>query len=197
MLAQSVTESALRRRAPEEKRALICAAARYLFAEFGFAATSTLQIAKRAGVSEGILFHHFGSKKGLFVCLLEDYARGAAEATMPSDATQLTEESIVRGAFDFADSNPMFYRLLIKAGAELIELQDTAQNELLVAVIEEKLKQGMAVGQIRQGDAAIMAQLQFAVVDAAYRSWHESQENNRREDYIQEAVACMKAMLAP
>ena len=40
-------------------------AARAVFIEKGFSAT-TAEVAERAGVSEGILFHRFGSKAGLF-----------------------------------------------------------------------------------------------------------------------------------
>ena len=49
-----------RRRAPDEKCARIKAAARELFASQGYEETPTAQVAQRAGVSEGILFHHFG-----------------------------------------------------------------------------------------------------------------------------------------
>lgn len=185
------------RRAPEQKRELLLCAARELFAEHGFDETSTLRIANRAGVSEGILFHHFGSKKGLFVRLAEDYARAASAATMPADPAQMTEETIVRSAFDFAESNPALYRMLMKAGPELAELGVTAQSDILVRAIQENLERGMAHGQIRRGNAEVMAQLQFAVVDAAYKAWRNQGDPARKEDYIVEAINCMKAMLAP
>jgi AcrR family transcriptional regulator len=40
--------------------------AQKLFTEHGFAGVSTHAISKAAGVTDGALFHHFGSKKGLF-----------------------------------------------------------------------------------------------------------------------------------
>ncbi|WP_020577724.1 TetR/AcrR family transcriptional regulator [Actinopolymorpha alba] len=46
-------------------RARLRIAAQKLFAERGFAATSTRAIAEEAGVSHALLRHHFGSKKGL------------------------------------------------------------------------------------------------------------------------------------
>ena len=186
-----------RRRAPEQKQELLLSAARELFADQGFNQTSTLQIAKRAGVSEGILFHHFGSKKGLFVRLAEDYARAASVATMPADPTRMTEETVVRGAFDFAESNPALYRMLMKGGSELAELGLTAQSDIIVRAIQENLERGMKRGQVRRGDAGVMAQLQFAVVDAAYKAWRIKGDPARKEDYIVEAINCMKAMLAP
>jgi AcrR family transcriptional regulator len=41
-----------------------------LFSERGYAGTSTKQIAAAAGVTEGLVFHHFGSKEALLVELL-------------------------------------------------------------------------------------------------------------------------------
>jgi AcrR family transcriptional regulator len=46
-------------------RAHICGVALRLFAERGYSATSTRRIAEEAGVSEGLIFHHFGTKKDL------------------------------------------------------------------------------------------------------------------------------------
>jgi AcrR family transcriptional regulator len=43
----------------------ILAAARSLFRERGYAATSTRQIAKRAGLRQPSLFHHFASKEAI------------------------------------------------------------------------------------------------------------------------------------
>jgi AcrR family transcriptional regulator len=47
-------------------RQLLLDAARDLFAERGFKGTSTRDIADRAGVSEVMIFRHFGSKANLF-----------------------------------------------------------------------------------------------------------------------------------
>src|SRR2546421_2503555 len=46
-------------------RAALLAAARGLFAEKGFAATSRDEIAERAGVTRGALYHHFESKEAV------------------------------------------------------------------------------------------------------------------------------------
>lgn len=47
-------------------RELLLAAASELFGERGYAGTSTRDIAERAGVTEPMLFRHFGSKSNLF-----------------------------------------------------------------------------------------------------------------------------------
>ena len=53
-------------------RAALLAAARELFAANGFTATGREQIAERAGVTRGALYHHFGSKEQLFRAVVEE-----------------------------------------------------------------------------------------------------------------------------
>lgn len=55
-----------------DKKENILSAALELFANDGYNATSTSKIAKQAGVSEGLIFRHFDSKKGLLQAIVED-----------------------------------------------------------------------------------------------------------------------------
>lgn len=54
----------------ETQRQLV-AAARRLFAERGFAATSTPEIVAAAGVTRGALYHHYADKTALFRAVVE------------------------------------------------------------------------------------------------------------------------------
>ena len=91
-----------RTRDPEAKRARVMRAARELFAERGYTAATTAGVARRAGVSEGIVFHHFGSKEGLLTAVAGEYGRGLAEAMFAGDkherATFEGRYSRVKGA---------------------------------------------------------------------------------------------------
>jgi len=55
----------------EATRGRLIATARRLFAEKGFAATSTEEILSEAAVSRGALYHHFASKTDLFQATFE------------------------------------------------------------------------------------------------------------------------------
>jgi AcrR family transcriptional regulator len=55
----------------EATRGRLITTARRLFAEHGFAATSTEQILSEAAVSRGALYHHFPSKTDLFQATFE------------------------------------------------------------------------------------------------------------------------------
>lgn len=54
-----------------EKQETILSVALELFATEGFNAVSTSAIAKKAGVSEGLIFRHFGNKDGLLEAILK------------------------------------------------------------------------------------------------------------------------------
>lgn len=56
---------------PEDKRRSILSASLAEFAEYGYTGASTNRIVKAAGISKGLLFHYFGSKKGLFLFVLD------------------------------------------------------------------------------------------------------------------------------
>jgi AcrR family transcriptional regulator len=61
-----------RERGKQEKRARIKAAARALFAEKGFAATTTQEIAERADIGTGTLFLYAQSKEEILVLVFRD-----------------------------------------------------------------------------------------------------------------------------
>ncbi|PKQ37869.1 MAG: hypothetical protein CVT59_04575 [Actinobacteria bacterium HGW-Actinobacteria-1] len=52
---------------PEQSKAAILEAARTLFAQRGFSAVSVRDVAEAAGVTHGLVHHHFGSKNDLAI----------------------------------------------------------------------------------------------------------------------------------
>ncbi len=59
-----------------ERRVAIVEAAKPLFAQHGFAGTTTRQIAQAAGVSEALVFQHFPSKAALYREILDQGCEG-------------------------------------------------------------------------------------------------------------------------
>src|SRR5436309_8068202 len=78
----------------EETREALIVEARTLFAQRGFAAVGTEEIARAARMTRGALYHHFESKEDLFRAvyeevereLVENIATGAMAATDPLEA---------------------------------------------------------------------------------------------------------------
>jgi len=84
-----------------DKQENILNAALELFANEGYAATATSMIAKKAGVSEGLIFRHFGSKQGLLDALMKE-----AEARLGKIYTPILEEPDPRKAIRKAIEMP-------------------------------------------------------------------------------------------
>lgn len=63
-------EKGRRRRDPEASQAAILEAARQVFTERGYARGTIREIAKRAGVTHGLVMRHFGSKERLLIAAL-------------------------------------------------------------------------------------------------------------------------------
>ena len=56
-----------------EKKNKIIEAGYELFSEVGYYGTNTAEIAKRAGVSTGIVYGYFQDKRDILICVLEIY----------------------------------------------------------------------------------------------------------------------------
>lgn len=184
-----------RRRAPEEKRKLILAAARKLFSKKGFEETFVGDIAKQAGVSEGIVFHHFGSKRDLFGCLAEEYGREAAETSLGIDTEELDLEGAARRAFDFADQEPLLYRMFVEGEPAFDDPQFIIARTRMIGAFHQFIEHHMNEKRIRPGNPKIMAELQLAMIIGAYRSYRQSGDPTLREEYLQEAARCLKLSL--
>lgn len=62
-------------RTPSTARESLVAAARELFTQQGYEATSVVEITQRAGISVGSLYYHFGGKAEIFLAMHDDYRR--------------------------------------------------------------------------------------------------------------------------
>lgn len=76
----------------EVTRTALVAAARALFTERGYAATSTTEIVERAGVTRGALYHHFPAKDDLFRAVFEQ---------LEAEVTEHVAEEALAGADPF------------------------------------------------------------------------------------------------
>ena len=76
-----------------EKQENIVNSALRLFATQGYTSTSTSKVAKEAGVSEGLIFRHFGNKEGLLNAIMamasEHMQRNIGAVMMISDPKEM------------------------------------------------------------------------------------------------------------
>jgi AcrR family transcriptional regulator len=116
-----------RRRSSQEVREKILEIARKLFDERGYEATTTMQIAQEAGISERLIFSHFGTKEELFnAAVITPFAsviRSYMETTLSRTRHSNWEDRIdyfVRGLYDLA----MEHRTALLTALEATSSQD-------------------------------------------------------------------------
>lgn len=105
-----------------EKQESILFAALELFASEGYHATSTSKVARAAGVSEGLIFRHFGSKEGLVEAILklgeEKFKVMYADIVLETDPKRLIKKAITV-LFEVPESEYNFWKLQFKLKWEL------------------------------------------------------------------------------
>jgi len=87
-------------RRKDDRPAEIAEAALTTFAEKGYAATRVDDVAKRAGVSKGLLYLYFKTKEELFKAVIRDFvAPKVTELSNVVDKSELSAEEFIRGPF--------------------------------------------------------------------------------------------------
>ncbi|MEM1415827.1 MAG: TetR/AcrR family transcriptional regulator [Myxococcota bacterium] len=187
-----------RRRRPDETKAKILGATHSLLEEGGAASVTTAAIAKAAGVSEGIIFHHFGSKRGLLEAVATDIGRGVAMAMfqgmMPGQRPDV--HRMIRAVFEFARERGhkndlmMLSRDMDDASAAL-----KAQRGIIVGSLTQAFLQWKALGYIETDAPEIAAPLLFGLVESGLQDCFLNGNEHRMDEYIAEAVACIEGAL--
>lgn len=100
-----------------EKKEKILESALELFANQGYTSTATSKIAREAGVSEGLIFRHFGNKAGLLRAIMEEGNRRLRELIAPvlaeTDPAAVVQKTIEM-PFGVPESEYDFWRLQFK-----------------------------------------------------------------------------------
>lgn len=143
------------RRNPDRTRRRLLQAAVKLFSERGFHGVSVDEIVARARSNKRMVYHYFGSKTDLYVAALEEgFGRLSsvefkALVTQGGPREQLQE--LLTAYFQFLDTNPEFYRLLLWVNLEEgrpiakspARLKKNPFQERFRLIVEEGVRQGI------------------------------------------------------
>lgn len=103
-----------------KKRLLHCA--REVFAECGYHGGTIAEIVRRAEVSTPVLYHHFGSKAGIYRAAVQDISELLREArgerTGAPGTLRDNLDLMLRSAIDIHDTDPQLARFLLTARVE-------------------------------------------------------------------------------
>jgi len=138
----------------ERTRAALIRAGRTLFAERGFAATSTEELVRTAGVTRGALYHHFRDKRELFEAVYEDVERGLVEeVTRSLEGASDALEVLRRGSDAFLDAclDPAVRRISLLEGPSVLGWERWREIDQTygLGMVKLALQAAMDAGAIR------------------------------------------------
>lgn len=141
-------------------RERLLATASELFTRRGYAATSVREIVAGAGVTKPLLYHHFGSKEGIFLELvgrLEREMEERLDAARLEPGTPLERvRAICQSIYAIADGCEPEVRLLYAIyygppqGTPEVDIEALPMR--IEGALAEAVREGMASGEIRRGD---------------------------------------------
>ena len=159
----------------DERREEILQAALGVFACKGFVATKISDIARKAGMSHGLVYHYFKSKDEIFTELvarafevsLGTIAYAAQSAGDPLERIRLMSETILSGAFE--GEGPFYFLMIIQAFTsdstppavkDLTAEKAPLYQEYLIPLVLA----GQKTGQIAAGDPMAMVTAYFSLI---------------------------------
>ena len=145
-----------------KRREQIVEAALKLFADQGYHGTTIGDVCDSLGVGKGVVYWYWHSKEALFSEILQRTLLALrreqqARVEAVEDPVERIEQGI-RASIDFFRTNPG-YLGMIRTAARYDEFVGLVQKgqEIVVADTANHIKEGMALGEIRDGDAELMA----------------------------------------
>ena len=150
----------------------ITEAAFRVFAEHGYASARVEEVAKRAGVSKGLLYLYFKTKEELFKAVIRSVVIRRLDALLVSiEATELSSEDFIRGPLlEFMKRVPgspvaVVIRLLIAEGQRHPDLVDYYWENVVskgLGAIARCVERGVERGEFRDTAVTQLPQLLLA-----------------------------------
>jgi len=147
-------------RRKENRPAEITAAALEAFAENGYAATRVDEVAKRAGVSKGLLYLYFKTKEELFKAVIRSFISPRIDALISKiEKTELSAEEFLRGPFlEFACFIPrspakILLKLMVAEGPKHPELIAWYWDNVVsrgITALHTIIQRGVKNGEFRE-----------------------------------------------
>ena len=146
-------------------------AARHLFVTKGYFETGTEEIVREAGVTRGALYHHFGSKKALFLEVFNVIQVGLASSAQPLQESDDAFSRLEAGLLGFLDASttPEIQRVILIDGPAVLgwPLWRELEASYGLGSIQLLLSNAIARGTLREQPLDVLSHILLAAVDEA------------------------------
>lgn len=194
---QHKTQSAANSARTEATRTALIAAARRLFAEKGYAETSTPEIVASAGVTRGALYYHFEDKNALFRAVVSEEFRAVA-AEIDASANRSVGSAIDalrQGSRGFmnAMTDPGRVRIMLRDGPAVLgqsEL-DAIDRTTSASTLRQGLAEAMRSGAIITLPLEALTTQLSALFDRAALAVAEGHAPEDHLEVLEAFLACL------
>jgi len=166
----------------DERRQQILKAAAELFAQRGFAGTTTRQIAAAVGTSETVLFRLFPTKQSLYAAILEqwvpvaDLERWLEQLRVLADRRddEALFTAVVKAIMESYRANPVYHRLMLFAALEDHELARLGQvrySSPVASFLREYVSRRQAEGAFKRFRPEVVVHMLVSVA-GHYALWN-------------------------
>jgi len=159
-------------RRKEKRPQEITDAAFEVFSEFGYASARVDEVARRAGVSKGLMYLYFETKEDLFKAVIKSVVTRRVDALLTAiDESELSSEAFIRGPLlSFMQQVPgspiaVVIRLLISEGQRHPDLVDYYWDNVVskgLQAISHFIGRGVERGEFRETAVTDLPQLILA-----------------------------------
>jgi len=145
----------------ERRQAQLLEAARDLFVEKGYHATTVDDIVGRCEVARGTFYLYFSDKRAILEALVDSFFQAITGAIHPIDLDDADRPPLVQlranlaRLCDLALAQPAMLEVLLTE----VPGGDAEMADKLRTFLEESLAEGQRIGLVREGDRAIMVAL--------------------------------------
>lgn len=163
----------------DERRDQLLALGRRMFVERAYDEISIDDIAEAAGISKGLLYHYFGSKRDFYVAIVRESAARLVEATAIRTDLPPAERARagIEAYLDFAQDHSNAFLALLRGGIghddEVQELIDATRETIL-----QRMLTNMGLSEPRPVFHLAMRSY-VGLVEAATIDWLERREVDR------------------
>ena len=180
---------------PIDKKKRIIDAAIKLFSEKGYHGATTALIAKEAGVSQGIIFHHFKNKEDLFFSLLKEkcnlfMVEFRKRVGNEQNALKKIEIAVLIYVQLVRKEKKFFEMLIMQTTGSGLDLEKINKYGMMEAfrIIGEIVKEGIQQGVIRKINPEVAATCIFGMLDYNVMNWLLFGKNFALEDTSKQVV---------
>jgi AcrR family transcriptional regulator len=170
-------------------------AARRLWGERGYAAVSTPEIARAAGVTRGAMYHQYSDKEKLFVAVIEAVeaevierlalAVGAAQPKTPAEALRIAADAWIEIA-----SEPEVRQLVLLDGPSVLGWAGFREISLRygLGMTEQLLSTAIEAGELDSQPVRPLATIMIGALDEAAMTIANAEDPDREKEEVRTVV---------